>query len=447
MTSMTTLIISDLHVGGGPSDAGDDHIYQGKQLVRFLDEQANTSEGKSGNLELIINGDFLEFAQTNTSAFNLVSDDCWCTAAESFSKLSTIIDGHHDIFLALKRFQLSGNQVTIAAGNHDVDLAWPAVQDRIRDVAGSQIRFEIGRKWVTRYDGRLQIGHGHMYDDANRFKYWDDPIRKYSDGVERLEMCPGTMFMVKFVNQLESKYPFADNLQPISKLFSVLMREDKAGLSSVAWLFMKLIASSSIKDLGVTAPQDTENRLLNRARTNPDFHSAVEKALSLHTNGAASESWSLQPVTANALQQAMLALLGRIDNEAWQYLFDSRPLGTTLGAKEGATLNALRKAAFEDGKARLRAVARDRSTETNARVVVMGHTHQPDQAELNDGALYFNPGCWTRYLELDVNQNISLADLKNEDQYPYQLNYIRVAPQPDGDLSATMICFEQSPPQ
>jgi hypothetical protein len=54
-----------------------------------------------------------------------------------------------------------GNRVTLAAGNHDVDLYWADVQKKIRDTAGD-INFETGKDVCERYDGRLQIGHGHM---------------------------------------------------------------------------------------------------------------------------------------------------------------------------------------------------------------------------------------------------------------------------------------------
>ena len=441
-----TLIVSDLHVGGGPTDPGDDHIYQGNQLVHFLDQQASTPEGEAGSLELIFNGDFLEFAQTNTKAFNYVSDNYWCTSSESLAKLNTIIAGHFDVFAALKRFQASGNLVTIAAGNHDVDLAWPAVQERLREVGGPDICFEIGQKWTERYGGLLQIGHGHMHDAANRFKFWDDPIIKSKTGVPCLEMCPGTMFMVKFVNRLEEKYPFADNLLPVSKLFSVLLRDDKAGFSSVAWLFLKFAGTSSLTSLGVTTQPDIEKRLLDRAHNNTGFYDDVAAALEASGETEALQEWLKPPINVATLQVAMLALLGHIDDAAWQKLFDARLPGV-LGDKHGVTLNALRKAAFEDGKKNLRVVARDRASDTGARVVVLGHTHQPDEALLKDGALYFNPGCWTRYLELAPGQNVTLDDLRDESRYPYQLNYIRVEPpRDDGSLTASKIIVEENVP-
>ena len=124
-----TIVISDLHVGGGKNDPGDDHVYQTQELVRFLEAIPEAGEGK---VELFINGDFLEFAQVLPDAFKPESPDFWCTQDESIKKLNAIIDGHADLFKALGSFQGKGNQVTIAAGNHDVDLYWPAVQERLR---------------------------------------------------------------------------------------------------------------------------------------------------------------------------------------------------------------------------------------------------------------------------------------------------------------------------
>lgn len=437
------LILSDLHLGGGPADPGDDHLYQGAPLERLIDQQTATTEGQAGGIELIFNGDFLEFAQANQGAFSHTTDGLWCTESESLAKLQDILDGHPGIFAALRRFQTPGNLVTIAAGNHDVDLAWPTVQARLREVAGDGLRFEIGKTWLERHDGRLQIGHGHMHDAANKFEHWDDPIRHGAWGVPRLEMCPGTLFMVKFVNRLEAKYPFADNLMPVTKLFAILLRDDKAGLGSVAWLFAKLVASTSPFTLETAAPDDIGPRLLQRARDDAGWRAEVEAALASAGFKATHDAWTLGPIKSSLLQHAMLDLLGRLDDADWHRLFDPPAAAGELGVNDGLTLEALRKAAFEDGKMALRQVARDRAATTCAEVVVMGHTHQPDQASAGV-ARYFNPGCWTRYLELAPGQRITLEDLKDENRFPFALNYVRVAP--GTPLNATMPCFEQSAP-
>jgi hypothetical protein len=55
----------------------------------------------------------------------------------------------------------------------------------------------------------------------------------------------------------------------------------------------------------------------------------------------------------------------------------------------------------------------------------MGHTHLPDERTFDNGR-YFNPGCWTRYLDLEKHPNLKLKALQNEDNFPYELNYVGV---------------------
>jgi UDP-2,3-diacylglucosamine pyrophosphatase LpxH len=434
-----TLIVSDLHVGGGTADPGDDHIYQNGELVRLLREQAASGEGQAGRLELVFNGDFLEFAQTNQGAFNHVSDDAWCSEPESLAKIDTILAGHADIFAELAKFQKSGNRVTIVAGNHDVDLYWPGVQSRLREAAGAGITFELGKEWIERYDGKLAIAHGHMKDAANRFEHWDNPVRAGDWGVERLEMCPGTLFMVKFVNKLEASYPFADNLQPVTKLAWILMRQDRAGFASMGWMMTAFVLSSPWSTLGKDATDDYGARLIDVLRNDADRKRDLDAALAANGLDEHRADLAADRLTREALAKAMLQLLGRIDDTKWHALFDLPP-GATLGSDD-VTLGALTRAGFDDGKETLRRVAQQR-VDAGAKVVVMGHTHQPDTRQL-DGGMYYNPGCWTRYLELKPGQKVTLDDLKDESRYPYQLNFVRVERDASGKLQSKMHCFAQ----
>lgn len=420
-----TLIVSDLHVGGGPADKGDDHVFHKNQLVEFVLREVAAPAGREGRLELFFNGDFLEFAQTNVKAFSHLSDERWCTELESLNKLETIIGGHCDIFEALAAFQLPGNIVTIAAGNHDVDLYWGKVQARIREVAGRGVRFEIGQEWVERYAGKLQIGHGHMSDVANRFVHWERPVVTGPYGIECLEMCPGTLFMVKFVNKLEAQYPFADNLLPVTKLAWVLLADDKLGFASVGWMFTRLIATTSWAVLGTRKGDDMGARLLARVQGSRSRAARLDAVLAEHGMEQERQWLKARGLDQEQLAALMFALLGRIDQAAWQELFELDVGGVALGADE-ITLSALRKASQVDGKQELREVARRRAKLKGASVVVTGHTHQEDQVDLDGGAKYFNPGCWTRYLELDAKRRVTLEDLKDESKYPYALNVVRV---------------------
>ena len=90
----------------------------------------------------------------------------------------------------------------------------------------------------------------------------------------------------------------------------------------------------------------------------------------------------------------------------------------------------------------LRQTAQEQLRQDNGtQVVVMGHTHQPDELKTDRG-IYFNPGSWTRYVELEKAGNLTLEDLKREDDFPYQLNYVRIKNPAIGPLKAEMICYE-----
>jgi predicted phosphodiesterase len=72
----------------------------------------------------------------------------------------------------------------------------------------------------------------------------------------------------------------------------------------------------------------------------------------------------------------------------------------------------------------------------------MGHTHQPDEKRGNRG-VYYNTGSWTRYAELSQMEDLTLENLRHEEKFPYQLNYVRVERLPDSNLKSAMICYEQ----
>ena len=73
-------------------------------------------------------------------------------------------------------------------------------------------------------------------------------------------MCPGTLFMVKFVNWLEGNYPFADNIKPVSALWRILARENTLGLASIGWMFARF----ATRHPGVTLGEKADARALPR---------------------------------------------------------------------------------------------------------------------------------------------------------------------------------------
>jgi UDP-2,3-diacylglucosamine pyrophosphatase LpxH len=442
------VVISDLHLGGGPSDPGDDHVYDQNQLRDFVQEHLLRSpEGSRGEIELFVNGDFLEFAQVRQSAYKLGSAEAWCSEAESLEKLDAILSGHADIFAAMGRFQEPGNVVTIAAGNHDVDLFWPEVQRRIRAAAGD-VGFELGAEWCSRFGGRLRIGHGHQRDLANRFRDWTSPFVQGPDGQARLEMCPGTLFMVKFVNWLEGDYPFADNIKPIGALRRILWREDKLGAIAVAWMLSRFSARHPQVTLESGASSDRSRDfprlLLDAARSDDEvgdhLRAWYRRYVDPNAADAAAERGLLD---RNTLHKLLMRVMSEEEPSAWQRVLGNVSVkGGTLGEKKG-TLQ-LAESQKVDDKELFREVAKAELAGSEAQVVVLGHTHLPDTLDVEGGKQYFNPGSWTRYADLTTQQGLTLTDLRDESRYPYSLKYVW-AESRDTGVRATLETYREHP--
>jgi len=445
-----TLIISDLHVGGGEKDQGDDHVYDKQQLRRFVDEQAASPEGKKGDIELIINGDFLEFAQVESKVYTLGSAKYWCSETESLLKLKAITSGHTDIFEAFKRFQDAGNRLTIAAGNHDVDLYWPMVQKELRDVGGP-IDFELGNIWYSRYQNQLRITHGHMFDPANKFERWNDPIiRDAEGGVARLEMCPGTLFMVKFVNWLEENgYPFADNLKPVTALGRILWGESRLGLVTVGWMLMKFATrhpkiAAGIREMN----EEVGKKLVERIQFDDAFAAEVTRLYQqVRDSSATVETVQLNLNNEEALFQFLIELMPLIEPRDWMPVFDKVKLGGSLSIGSSAGTLAIKEGNKVDKEFLWQKAEEQFLLDGGTQIIVMGHTHQPDERRSQTGGVYYNPGSWTRYVDYEKNPNLTLADLTNEKDFNYELKFVRVEQLNDKSVISEQITFETDAPK
>jgi UDP-2,3-diacylglucosamine pyrophosphatase LpxH len=441
-----TLIASDLHMGGGASDPGDDFVHQGTPFERFLDEQLASEDGRTGRIELILNGDTFELAQVRPEVYTLGSALYWCSRHESLRKLEYVLEGHAGIFDRLRQFVGAGNALTLAAGNHDVELYWPEVQDALRARLGD-VRFELGTDWYERYGGRLAIAHGHMADPANRFERWERPIVNAPDG-ERLEMCPGTLFMVKFVNTLEQQYPFADNIHPVTALAGILAKDRWSSLAGAAWLLARFAIRhpASMLEADGTGAADEAQRLQEAFLHDPfrfrELAATYRRAID---NAITDDELRARIADLDGLTDVFLELMAALPLTQWLPLatVPSSTLSLEPGAEgeKGLTLDIFRSG-MQNADAVLRTIAEER-LKAGASVVVMGHTHQPDTHVTGRG-VYFNPGSWTRYLDSARIGQLTVEDLKSEADFPYQLNYVRIEPDGAGDrLIANMHVFEE----
>ncbi len=122
MANATRLIvISDLHLGGFPPYM----MSNPERLAAFIDglpEKRAVDE----ELELVIAGDFIDFLAI--PEFKRWTPD----PREASAKLGHTLRGPvASVFDALRRHVAGGRRLTVLIGNHDIELALPAVQDAL----------------------------------------------------------------------------------------------------------------------------------------------------------------------------------------------------------------------------------------------------------------------------------------------------------------------------
>lgn len=239
------LVVSDLHLGKGRilENGGINSLeefYFGEKLVEFF-HYYSTGIYNDYEVELIINGDFLNFLQVDYKGHFLTV----VTEQIALDVLKSIVLGHPKVFKALADFAgKPDNTVTYVVGNHDQAMLWPACRAYLNSVIGKPVRF---KNIVYFFDG-VHIEHGHMHEAANRM----DPRKFFlkKDLPEPILNLPfGSHFFVEFVLKVKHIYPYVDKIRPFSKMLRwALLNETTMILNSFISLIGYFFKTMFIKD-------------------------------------------------------------------------------------------------------------------------------------------------------------------------------------------------------
>ncbi|MCK6597605.1 MAG: hypothetical protein L6Q37_04515 [Bdellovibrionaceae bacterium] len=270
------IVLSNLHLGkgrflenGGLNSL--EEFYYGDKLVEFI-SYYSTGIYKDYDVELIINGDFLNFLQVDYKGHFLTV----LTESISLEILKKIIKGHKKVFDSLATFASKPSKsITYIIGNHDQAMLWPSCRSYLNQYIGAPIKF---KNIIYFFDG-FHVEHGHMHEAANKI----DPKKFFlkKDLAEPILNLPfGSHFFIELVIKVKQKYPFIDKIRPFSKLFSwVLFNETRLLLStfnsSVHFLFKTIF----IKDKRRQWPLKNILRVLFQSAIFPDLVEAAKKIL------------------------------------------------------------------------------------------------------------------------------------------------------------------------
>jgi UDP-2,3-diacylglucosamine pyrophosphatase LpxH len=208
------VVVSDLHLGKGRLlDGGGinslEEFYYGEKLVEFI-HFYSSGHYRDHEVELIINGDFLNFLQCDYKGHFLSV----ITETVTLEILKEVVKGHANVFKALAEFAAKpGNSITYIVGNHDQGMLWPACRAFLNQAIGTPIRF---KNIVYFFDG-VHVEHGHMHEAANRM----DPKKFFlkKNLVEPILNLPfGSLFFLDVVLKVKQVYPHVDKIRPFGKM-------------------------------------------------------------------------------------------------------------------------------------------------------------------------------------------------------------------------------------
>jgi UDP-2,3-diacylglucosamine pyrophosphatase LpxH len=270
------LVISDLHLGSGRTLEGGgtnsfEEFYFDAKLIEFF-RYYNSGEYKDCEIELIINGDFLNFLQVDYRGHFLTV----VTESVSIEKIRNIVGGHREVFAALREFAATPNRsVTYIVGNHDQCMLWPGTRAYLNEVLQTSIKF---KNLVYFFDG-IHVEHGHMHEAANRL----DPKKfflKKNLPEPILNLPFGSHFFVDFVLKLKQVHPHVDKVRPFKRMIRwALFNETIFTIKSFFALTKYFIDAVFKKDPRRQFPMKRILRVLAESAIFPDLSESARRIL------------------------------------------------------------------------------------------------------------------------------------------------------------------------
>ncbi len=375
------IVVSDLHLSADETGQG---LFQADEA---LEEFLTWIFKERSNSVLVLNGDFLDYLFIERppdfrSAFdpNTLSQ-----------QTDSILRRNAGVMRALGKLACSSrHSVVIMGGNHDSELIFPVVQERI-EAALSHSKRRPYVKWLVNGEALpLQVGgvkalieHGNILDDWNDVDH--DKLRSAVSLATRglvshhkYQPPPGSKLVTEHLSTLRKEYPWVELMKPEREaafpLLSYLTTlRYKSGFAGALNLYARMVTKTKITAL--------------REELDPAvrFRKETERELS----------------TGSRIKRMI------------------QEISTSREAHKRADLiKQLKKVARRDGffdvSTPEKNITRDLKflLRGEANLLVHGHTHSAKAYRVGSG-MYFNSGTWARMLKLPDDD----ADSQEWDQF------------------------------
>jgi UDP-2,3-diacylglucosamine pyrophosphatase LpxH len=220
------IVISDCHLSAGRFFEGSLNPYEDflldEEMASFFDYFSSgkydlNPEGEAIRVDLIINGDYFDYLNVPLQG----EFEEAITEEIALYKTDAIMKGHPKVMAALKRFASKpGKRIQYLVGNHDAELFFPKVQEKIVrawDVNGSypSANVEVLTNIDRIYDeAGIEIRHGNQYEAGNRMDFSEPFVTEdYPEPVLKLPW--GSIYVLKIINRLKWERSYVDKVRPL----------------------------------------------------------------------------------------------------------------------------------------------------------------------------------------------------------------------------------------
>jgi UDP-2,3-diacylglucosamine pyrophosphatase LpxH len=408
-------VVSDLHMGG----------LQGAQILRDTQRLALfirflADRRPDDKVALILNGDVIDTLAEESGGYiaveNAVAVVGRIMGDPSFSPVWDAL-----AYFAAKK----DRRLVIVLGNHDIELAFPAVQLAIVDrLAGTDIenrgRIEfscMGTGYSCLVGGsRVFCTHGNEVDAWNYIRYEDlsKAARRLNAGrtlkPEEWEPNAGTKLVKDVMNGVKRQYPWIDLLKPEMKgAIGVLLALDPSQLGKIKRLLP--VVGEKIK-----GGLEVDQRLSADGFSPSSEKSPHRESLDSLLGPSMQEGFSLGSAKGSSTVDSMLldaeekfrggsALTDPKDETlgAGQYIWE-RLTSWLTGVSPAESLRRALVDWLKDDKTFMIDDRDDTFNEmiktvgSDVHFIITGHTHLERAIDLGNKRFYFNCGTWIRLL-------------------------------------------------
>lgn len=218
------IVISDCHLSAGRFFEGrlnpHEDFHFDDEMCAFFEFFSTGAYGEDPKgpveVELFINGDYLDFLNV---PYHGEFEDA-ITEEIALYKLEAIIAGHPKVMAALREFaKKPGKKITYLIGNHDADLFFPKVRERITREWDPDGKFPsekvilIADRDRVRYEGGVEIHHGNQFEAVHVLNFEKPLLTSYLDKPV-LNLPWGSFYVLKIINRLKYEREVLDKIRP-----------------------------------------------------------------------------------------------------------------------------------------------------------------------------------------------------------------------------------------